>query len=83
MKQAASHRLGSQYALEPHSIDLSSTHLLSDIDLGVQADSCFTVNHDGWLSVQVWILPPLPGHVYVIFGICLSASVRQTWTTPW
>lgn len=51
VEQAASHQLGSQYALGLHSIDLNSSHLPSDNDLGVHADSCFTVNHNG----RIWV----------------------------
>lgn len=48
MEHAVSHRLGCQYALGPHPIDLSSSHLPSDIDPRAHGDSCFTVNHDDW-----------------------------------
>lgn len=59
VEQAASHRLGSQYALGPHSIDLNSSRLASDINPGLHADRCFTVHLRRLdLSVQVLDLPP-------------------------
>lgn len=68
VEQAASHRLGSQYALGPHSIDLNSSRLASDINPGLHADRCFTVHLRRLdLSVQVWILPPPSPGVYLLY----------------
>lgn len=76
-ERAASHRLGGRYVLGLHPIDVSGSHLPSDIDPGAHADRCFTVNRHGRIYTWGFYCHCLRARIY------LSAPVWQTWTTQW